>query len=667
MATVPLSTLDWQLIGWRPFAWRLGKKLEGPSTIVADIGPIPARIPASVQQLLLEANIIEDWNVGINSLKCEWVEHRHWDFSATISADCIAALDNPIILEAPGLDYSGWILIDCNEVARFEGTLLPHRFDLTPYLSDGQSHLLSIIFDEPPPEQGQCGYTSLSKYFKPRYTYSWDWCPRIVPIGVWLPVTLQSGPDAWMTLEKVQTQLATNNQSGNVVVAIRCGRPTEIHDIKLQIWDGDRLLTEKTSDTLPNETIEIRLDIVSARPWFPNGYGEHPCYELRITATNKDLCPIWTYSRQIGFKRVEWRSCKDAPTGADPWLCVINDVPIFLQGANWVPPKALYHDAYEDDYACLIHLYQEMGVNVLRVWGGGILEKPAFYEYCDRAGILVWQELPLSSSGVENCPPDDPESIALLTRISQAYISQRAHHVSLLLWSGGNELTWGGPNEKFGVIPVNDIHPCIWALKEFFEKADPDHRFIATSPTGPRFYAHASDYGKGLHHDVHGPWGLSAFSGATFEEKLNDWKTYWDEDDALFRSEVGMPGAASIDCIAQFSDPKYAWPPEGIYWLHTAAWWTQWDLCKSRLEPITDSKTALAAYIQLTQQFQAEAYEKAAKSCKKRFPACGGFTIWMGHDCFPCPANNSVIDFLRIPKPAYYALKRVFITPCSEL
>jgi beta-mannosidase len=339
---------------------------------------------------------------------------------------------------------------------------------------------------------------------------------------------------------------------------------------------------------------------------------------------------------------------------------VVNGKPVFLQGANWVPPKAIYHDTTRADYENLIRLYQDMGANVLRVWGGGILETHDFYDLCDHAGILVWQELPLSSSGVENCPPDTPEAIAQLTRIARSYVQRRAHHASLLLWSGGNELTWGGPNEKTGILPVDEQHPCIAALRDTLTTCDPAHRFVATSPTGPRFCADAKEYGQGLHHDIHGPWGLGGFEGDTFEERLEKWRAYWKDDDSLFRSETGMPGAASAECIERYADADLVWPPQGRYWMHTAAWWTQWDLCRKDMEPIADKHAGIDAYIEQTQAQQAQAYGFAAKVCKARFPKCGGFIIWMGHDCFPCLANNSVIDFLCTPKPAYFALQEIF-------
>ena len=103
MQEIDLTTLTWQLFGWRPYTWRLGKSMETGSTMQADIGPVPARAPGSVQQALRDAGILPDWNAGMNSLACEWVEHRHWDFSVTLPAGAIAP-GQRVLLDAQGLD-----------------------------------------------------------------------------------------------------------------------------------------------------------------------------------------------------------------------------------------------------------------------------------------------------------------------------------------------------------------------------------------------------------------------------------------------------------------------------------------------------------------------------------------------------------------------------------
>ncbi|HNR32581.1 MAG TPA: glycoside hydrolase family 2 TIM barrel-domain containing protein [Candidatus Hydrogenedentes bacterium] len=641
-----LSQFAWTLEGWRPYSWILGRKPGENAHMRPDIGPIPAKVPGSAQAALFAAGLLPDWNVGVQSRACEWVEHRHWFFETTVPAGLLAPGERAVLV-AEGLDYAGWILVDNREAARFEGALIPHRFDLTAQLGDGEAHTLGICFEEAPPEQGQIGYTSRSRYFKPRYPYSWDWCPRLVPIGVWDALVLETGPSAAFRLERVRATLAEDHATGRVEVAVAVeGIPDDGLEVILCLRDGDRECGRARAPLNLTATT-LALDGLAVKPWQPNGAGDQSLYTLEVRVADARGVPLWRTERQVGFKRVVWRPCAGAPDDALPWLCEVNGVPVFLQGANWVPPRTVYHDVAREDYKALIDLYREMGCNVLRVWGGGILEKEVFYDLCDRVGILVWQEFPLSSSGVENLPPEAPDAIDALTRIARSYIQRRAHHASMLLWCGGNELTLAD------AVPVDESHPCIAALKRVVEEDDPEHRFIPTSPSGPLFYAHAAEYGKGKHHDIHGPWGMAGFAD------LDAWRAYWEGDDALFRSEVGMPGAMAADAILKYAGGLSCWPPEGEYWQHTAAWWTQWDRFEASLGALAIAD-GLPAYVRETQAQQAAAYAIAAACCKGRFPRCGGFIIWMGHDCFPCPANNAVIDFDRRPKPAYFALQQVF-------
>jgi beta-mannosidase len=65
-------------------------------------------------------------------------------------------------------------------------------------------------------------------------------------------------------------------------------------------------------------------------------------------------------------------------------------------------------------------------------------------------------------------------------------------------------------------------------------------------------------------------------------------------------------------------------------------------------------------FVAWSQARQAEALRIAAAACKGRFPRCGGFLVWMGHDSFPCTANTAVVDFDGEPKSAAVALKKIF-------
>src|SRR5205085_304947 len=138
-------------------------------------------------------------------------------------------------------------------------------------------------------------------------------------------------------------------------------------------------------------------------------------------------------------------------------------------------------------------------------------------------------------------------------------------------------------------------------------------------------------------------------------------REYWAKDDANFRSETGMPGASDLALMKKYAGDEKLWPPavDNPFWQHTSLWWLQYELFKRELKG-RKPKAALRKFVKLSQTMQAEILEMAARSCKSRFPACGAFIVWMGHDAFPTMINTSVVDFDGNPKPAYYALQRVF-------
>jgi beta-mannosidase len=654
---IDLAALDWQWLGWRPWMWKLRASLETGRPLMNDIGPMPASVPGTVQKALLDAGLIEDWNVGMNSLACEWAEHRHWELLTRLPTKALAGA-RKIVLDAHGLDYSGWILVDNQQVATFKGVLKPHRIDLADHLADGEDHHLSIVFDIPPREQGQIGFTSQSRYFKPRYNYGWDWCPRLVPIGVWGPIAIRANLAAEFGIVRVSSDLAEDLRTGTLSVRTcyePAGAPEDL-SVRVSLADADGEIAFREAPLQAGQH-DLRIEGLRVEPWWPNGMGPAKTYRLTVEVVAPDGSTLWQERRKVGFRRIRWLPCEGAPADALPWLCEVNGTSVFLQGCNWAPLRLAYADLTDGDYGRVVPLYRDMGCNLLRVWGGGYLETECFYDLCDDAGILVWQEFPLSSSGIDNWPPEDPEVIEELCEIARSYIRRRAHHPSLLMWCGGNELQGGAdPSKVGGGRPTPPDHPCLAALAQVVREEDPGRRFVHTSSSGPRFTADASEFGQGLHHDVHGPWG--------FDGDFEGWREYWRGDDALFRSEVGVPGACDVELIKRYCPDGTWWPPNNATWAHSSLWWIMWDRY-SRLDAL-DPEQALAAYVEQTQAEQAEALAFAAAMCKRRFPRCGGFMIWTGHDCFPCPINNSVIDFDGHCKPGYYALKKVFQSGPSD-
>jgi len=189
-------------------------------------------------------------------------------------------------------------------------------------------------------------------------------------------------------------------------------------------------------------------------------------------------------------------------------------------------------------------------------------------------------------------------------------------------------------------------------MKKVVEREDPETRYLPTAPAGPTFYAQSADMGKGIHHHVHGPWN---------HDNLKAAQNYFANDDATFRSETGMPGAASVSTIRKYLGDQEVLPisKNNPFWAHSSLWWLQPNTFKKELRGKRGA-TLLKEYVKLSQKLQADVLELAARTCKSRFPACSGFLIWMGHDAFPCAANTSIIDYDDNPKPAYHAVAKIF-------
>ena len=633
-----LAQLNWTLSGWMPELWRVEQSMEIGASPNAEVAAIPAAVPGSVQMSLLKAGLIPDWNIGLNHRACEWVENRHWVYETTIPQDWIQA-GQKVRLNCRGLDYRGTILVNKTEVGTFEGSLAPHVLDLTGHLAE-TTNKLRIVFDLPPRWLGQYGYTSRMREWKARFNYTWDWVPRLVQTGISESIYLEVTDGKEITELRCVTDL--DLETGG---ELKINGKVNGASVEISLKRNGGTLRKETLAAEQFNSNGILWDRLDVDKWWPNLCGDQPLYDVDVVLLDKAGTAVDSATRRVGFRNVSWRRCEGAEH-ADPWICVVNGRPVFLQGVNWTPIRPNYADVTEADYRKRLELYKDLGLNIMRVWGGAFLERERFYNLCDELGLLVWQEFPLSSSGVENYPPDDSDAIESMLPIVKSYIERRQHHPSLIIWCGGNELM----DKQYK--PVDDTHPLIAQIRAIVDSDDPTRRFLATSASGPEFSAAEQNYGKGIHWDIHGPWQIGG-------ELDTDWVRYWANDDALFRSEMGAPAASPADIIQNSAGELDPLPgnASNSLWRRTSPWWIEWHVASQELGREPES---LQEYVNWSQNRQARALAIAVKACKDRFPRCGGSIIWMGHDCFPCTANTSIVDFNGDPKPAAVALKAVW-------
>lgn len=646
-AIYDLSQLNWRLSGWTPELWRLVQTMELGETPTAEVMAIPAKVPGSVQYSLRAAGLVPDWNVGLGFRECEWVENRHWIYEVVIPDEWIVP-GRTYRLNCLGLDYVGEVILNCKTIGTFKGTHIPHVFDLTPHLAE-TGNVLRLVFDLAPRWLGQFGFTSRVKEWKVRFNYTWDWIPRVVQAGIWDAISIEATDGQEISEFSCVADADVSDGTGSLKAFGRVAS-SDGSSVRVELCRDGKVIHEETVPAAQFTAVGLSWRVLPVDLWWPNLEGEQPLYDVVCTLIDSQGNELDSASRRVGFKNVTWKSCEGAPEHADPWLCTVNGRPIFLQGVNFPPILPNFADVTEADYRKRLDLYRDLGCNIFRVNGVGFLETECFYNLCDERGILVWQDVPLSSSGVENLPPDDQLSIDGMAQVLESFIRRRRHHASLLLWCGGNELQ--RKDSEGRVIPCGLEQPMLARFKQIVDEMDPSHRFIATTSTGPRFGAEAAEFGKGLHWDVHGPW-------KPWDSDLKDWEVYWKGDDALFRSESGAPSASSVEIIERYAGNLNPLPvtEANDLWHRPVAWWVEsyWFNEQKGRMPET-----LKEYVEWSQDRQAKALSIAVGACKDRFPRCGGIMLWTGHDCYPCAANTSIVDFSGDPKPAALALSKIW-------
>ncbi|HZG35028.1 MAG TPA: glycoside hydrolase family 2 TIM barrel-domain containing protein [Gaiellaceae bacterium] len=467
-----------------------------------------------------------------------------------------------------GVDHEASVFVDGEQVGHHVGAFTPFEVDVP-----SGDHLLAVVVHPAPESEPQVGHTSRVRVHKPRMNYGWDFCPRLVHQGIWRAVTLDPPPETFPVVQ-LEGGVGTVEAGGELLLRV----------------EGPEL-------------------------WWPNGLGAQRLYDVPELGV------------AVGFRTIELVPTEGAPADALPYGVVVNGRPLRVHGWNWVPLDALYGVPRPEKLEHLLRLAARADVNLLRVWGGGLIETPEFYELCDRLGILIWQEFVQSSSGIENVPSTEPEFVELLRSEARAIVPRRRRHPSLAVWCGGNEL-W-----------ADDSSPAIAAVKEVVRELDPGRGWYPTSPTGP-------DHD----HDVHGPWE---------HQGLRAHYEHYDSRESLLHSEFGVQGMTNRRALEALIDEERRWPADrsNPVYEHLGAWWNNADFVQ---DAFGGRLRDLDALRRASQWLQYEGLRYAVEAQLRRWPRCSGTLPWQLNESYPNAWCTSAVDHRGDPKPAYWGVARAY-------
>jgi len=610
-------------------------------------------VPGSVLHDLLALGEVPDPYYERNSLLVEWVPQRTWLYRKRFTLPA-SFRGQRLRLNFDGIDYEAHVYLNGKHIGDHRGTYVPASFDVTDVASlDGENHL-AVVIERAPDEQPQVSKTRYVRTHKSRMTYWWDFCPRIIHLGIWDHVYVEATGDVRVEDVFVRPALSDDFATADVAVTTTLHADTAATvetDIVLSLAGREVARTSSTRSVTPGATsFAETLRIERPELWWPNGAGTQTLYDAKATVSIRGEDGASTVSDErtttFGIRAIQWARNETPDETALPYTLVVNGRRLYMKGWNWVPIDAMYGVERPEKLDRLLTLAQRANVNLLRVWGGGLIEKESFYAACDRLGLLVWQEFIQSSSGIANKPSEDPEFIEMMVREAERCIPRKRNHPSLAIWCGGNELQHDDGR------PLDDGEPVLAALKDAVHRLDPDRLWLATSPTGRLFNNTIENIEldpDGLH-DVHGPW---EHQGLTAQYEL------YNRGTSLLHSEFGVEGMTNKKALFKTIAPEHRLPAtrDNPIYFHRGSWWNNEPLVQRSFGGGLDHIETL---IRASQFLQAEGLRYAVESNVRRQYRNSGTLPWQFNEPFPNAYCTSAIDYYAEPKPVYYAVARAY-------
>lgn len=633
MKTISLNGI-WSLSG-RPESFPETPKIE-----------LDATVPGCVQlDLSREGYLPSDLNMGKNICEAEKYESYEWWYTRKFIAP---EERKNVFLVFEGVDCVAEYFLNDIKLGESENMFIAHEFDVSALLCDGENtltvHIKSPViyansFDIPVKHYLNWGNdASNTNIRRAPHSYGWDIMPRAVTSGLWREVRLEVRDKIYFS----QLYAYPTSNSCHLFCQLECDW-SELHDIVLvaegscgadSSFYAERVIPR---DRRKGRTAEFALEFKDPKQWMPYGYGEPNVYDGTVKIYQSGEL-IHTASLSFGLRTVvlDRTDTTDGKNGCFRFL--INGVEIMAKGSNWVPMDA-FHCRDRERYADALALVKDIGCNILRCWGGNVYEDHAFFDFCDRNGVMVWQDFAMACASY----PQDDRFRKLIKEEARAVIRKLRNHPSIILWAGDNEVDQ--LNAGYGFAPEANKITREW-LPEEVALNDPSRPFLASSP----YIATLADNGRSPEDHL---WGPRDYFKSDF----------YSQSKAHFVSETGYHGCPSLESIKKFITPEKVWPyKNNDEWILHSCDQGDWDyrvmlMEKQVAQLFGEVPKTPEEYILASQISQAEAKKYFIERIRVGRPQKTGIIWWNLLDGWP-EMSDAVVDYYYDKKLAYHYIKR---------
>ena len=147
---------------------------------------------------------------------------------------------------------------------------------------------------------------------------------------------------------------------------------------------------------------QCHIEVPHPRLWWPKGYGDPNLYTVTCELLHWGE-PVDQRTDRIGLRTVRLQRTEVTSESGGEFRFEINGTPILVKGANWVPADA-FHSRDAERYEACLSLFDDLGCNMVRCWGGGVYEDHAFFDFCDSHGMMVWQDFAFACARYPQSP-----------------------------------------------------------------------------------------------------------------------------------------------------------------------------------------------------------------------------------------------------------------------
>ncbi len=637
----------WGLRGWEQ------DRIHCPSI------SLTATVPGCVQlDLAKQGYLPQDLFMGENIKEAEKYEVYEWWYERSF---CAPEERENVFLVFEGVDCIAEYYLNGIKLGESKNAFIAHEFQIDDALTDGvntvtvhlRSDVLAADCEDYDLKQLNFSMNLEARHLrKPPHSYGWDIMPRAVTAGLWREVRLEVRDPIYFTQTFIQAE-----KKSHFYYTLNCDS-RELQNTEIELCGScgyDSTFYKRITCTKPFGSFSFDID--NPKLWFPYGYGEANVYD-GVAKIYRNGHLVHEMPISFGIRKVVLDH-RDALNGDDgQFRFLINGVEVMCRGSNWVPLDA-FHCRDAERYEQALALAKDIGCNILRCWGGNVYEDHAFFDFCDRNGIMVWQDFAMACAYYPETEKFEKE----LTKEVTAVIRKLRNHPSIILWAGDNEVdfvTQGQYNCNSNRLTREVIAKCV-------ELNDIGRPYLPSSP-----YVSEEAYRDGQRSQHYGSklvedhlWGPRDYFKSNF----------YKENKAHFISETGYHGCPSLESIKKFITPCKVWPyTDNSEWILHSSDQKGNDsrvmLMEKQVRQLFGTvPTEPKEYILASQISQAEAKKYFIERMRVRRPQKTGIIWWNLLDGWP-QMSDAVVDYYFTKKLAYSYIKRSqapFVIAADEL